>query len=217
MISSINNISSNSVALLFGTTPVKPGADTNSLGNGILGQTTGNTDDVFKASNAIGKIIEIVAGMKSDDANRSIGVFTMDGATRVDGENGEYSLTKTGTGTVVSDEQMKEFTLEGKRKQAEGTGPRAEAARAYLKAAAEGTVEEIDLSAHGVSATMTQTNYYYADGTDKGESGSTTVDGLDEFLAAHTYEAEDGTLRDKATGKYASINANGTAYSYIIY
>jgi len=217
MISSINNISSNSVALLFGTTPVKTGADTSSSGIIAPGQTTGNTDDVFKAGNAIGKIIEIVAGMKSDDASRSFGVFTMDGATRVEGKNGEYSLTKTGTGTVVSDEQMKKFALEIKQKQAEGTGPRAEAARAYLKAAAEGSIEEIDLSAHGVSATLTQTNYFYADGTPKGESGSSTVEGLEEFLAAHSYMAEDGTRRDNATGKYAGINANGTAYSYIIY
>lgn len=217
MISSINSISSNSIALLFGTTTVKPGADTNSSGTDTPGQATGNTDDVFKAGNAIGKIIEIVAGMKADDANRSIGAFTMDGATRVDGENGEYRLTKTGTGTVVSDEQMREFALEIKQKQAAGTGPRAEEARAYLKAAVEGTIQEIDLAAHGVSATMTQTNYFYADGTPKGESGSSTVEGLEEFLAAHTYRAEDGTRRDNATGKYASFNANGTAYSYIVF
>lgn len=217
MISSINNLSSNSIALLFGTTAVKPSADTNPSGTVTPGQTTGNTDDVFKAGNAIGRIIEIVAGMKSDDGNRSIGVFTMDGATRVDGENGEFSLTKTGTGKVVSDEQMREFALEIKQKQAAGTGPRAEEARAYLKAAAEGTIVEIDLSAHGVSATLTQTNYFYADGTPKGESGSSTLKGLEEFLAAHTYRAEDGTRRDNATGKYASFNANGTAYSYIIF
>jgi hypothetical protein len=217
MISSINNLSSNSIALLFGSTAVKPDADTNSSGTVPPGQTTGNTDDVFKAGHAIGKIIEIVAGMKSDDANRSIGVFTMDGATRVDGVNGEYTLTKTGTGKVVSDEQMREFAIEIKQKQASGTGPRAEEARAYLKAAAEGTIVEIDLSAHGVSATLTQTNYFYADGSPKGESGSSTLKGLEEFLAANSYIAEDGTRRDNATGKYASFNANGTSYSYIVF
>jgi hypothetical protein len=64
---------------------------------------------------------------------------------------------------------------------------------------------------------MTQTNHYYVDGRDKGEKGSYTVTGLDEFLAANTYAGEDGTLRDKATGKFASINQNGTAYSYLIF
>jgi len=217
MISSINSLSSNSISILFGTSGATQTTPVETAATKVLDQATGNTDDVFKAGNAIGKIIEIVAGMKAADAKSSAGMFTMEGAVRVDGADGEYSLTKTGTGKVVTDEQMREFALDGKRKQAEGTGPVADKARAYLKAASEGTIQEIDLSAHGVSATMTQTNSYYADGRDKGETGSYSVTGLDEFLKENTYAGEDGMMRDKATGKYATINQNGTAFSYLTF
>ena len=212
MISSVNSLSSSSISLLFGTRSTTGTTPTGSPGERLLTQATGNTDLVLKAGNAIGNIIEIAARIKQSDA-----LFTMEGAKRIDGFDGEYSLTKTGTGTVVSNEQLWQNGIDIARQQARGTGVDAERSKALLKAIADGSLEEIDLSAHGVSATMTQTNYYYADGRDKGVTGSWAVTGLSEFLKANTYEGEDGALRDRATGKYAAINQNGTQFSYIVF
>lgn len=216
MVASISSLSANAIPLLFGPTATSA---TSSAGptNTLLSEPSGNTDDVFKAGNAIGKIIEIVAGMKSAESAASIPSFTMDGAVRDDGEDGEYSLTKTGTGTVASDEQVFQDGLAAKRMRAQGTGPDAESARAYLKAAADGTISETDLSAYGVSSTMTRTTTYYSDGNEKGTKETWKTTGLDEFLSANTYVADDGILRDKATDKYASINQNGTKFTYITY
>lgn len=212
MISSVNSLSSSSLSLLFG---VGRATETKEAGPGAgkpLKEATGYTADVLKAGNAIGKIIEIVAGMKQSDT-----LFTMEGATRIDGSDGGYRLTKTGTGTTASDAEFKQTHIDLQRQLAVGTGPEAERARAYVRAREDGTFQEIDLSAHGVSTVMTQTEYYAADGTQIGWSGNWKVTGLDEFLDANTYAAEDGTLRDKATGKYASVGMNGTKYTYEIY
>ncbi|MGE7065295.1 hypothetical protein ACQKI5_27520 [Agrobacterium tumefaciens] len=216
MVASINSMSASAIPLLFGPAPTAAMSPAGSAQT-LLGEPSGNTDDVFKAGNAIGKIIEIVAGMNASVSAASLKMFTMDGAVRVDGADGEYSLTKTGTGTVDSYEKHVQDALAFERMQAQGTGPAAERAKAYLKATAEGTIVETDLSAHGVSSTMTQTNYYYADGREKGSKETWNTTGLKEFLAANTYEGEDGTLRDKATGKYAAMNQDGTKFTYIVY
>lgn len=217
MISGIDSLSSNVVALLFGSSRTELSAVPYPSRANTTDTATGYTDDVFRAGNAIGKIIEIVAGMDASHAQNSVGMFTMAGAVRTEGHDGTYSLTKTGTGTSMSAEQMRELALETALKRAAGTGPSAERARAFLEAHSNGTIKEVYLSAYGVSSTMTQTNYYFADGSDKGESARYTVTGLDEFLANNTYAGEDGTMRDKATGKYASINMNGTVYSYMTF
>lgn len=69
------------------------------------------------------------------------------------------------------------------------------------------------MSSMGVTSTMTKTNYYYADGTDKGEKVSYSTKGMDQFLQNYTYVDNDGILRDKETGKYAGINQNGTKFT----
>lgn len=73
------------------------------------------------------------------------------------------------------------------------------------------------MSTMGVSATMTQTNYYHADGTESGESGTYDVRGMNQALAQYTVIGDDGLLRDKATGKYAGINQNGTKFTYLVW
>ncbi|MFK4260036.1 hypothetical protein [Agrobacterium tumefaciens] len=216
MVASINSLSASAIPLLFGQTATTATSSAGSVKT-LLGEASGNTDDVFKAGNAIGKIIEIVAGMNAAENAASVKMFTMDGAARVDGDDGEYNLTKTGTGIVGSDEQQFQDGLAVKRWRAQGTGPDAENAKAYLKAAAEGTIVETDLSAHGVSSTMTRTTSYYADGREKGTKETWNTTGLKEFLAANTFEGDDGMLRDKATGKYASMSQNGTKFTYLVY
>lgn len=218
MVASINSLSASAIPLLFGPTATATSAAASAgSAHTLLSEPSGNTDDVFKAGNAIGKIIEIVAGMNAAESAASVKMFTMDGAVRADGEDGEYSLTKTGTGTGDMYEKHMQDALAFNRMQAQGTGPEAEKAKAYLKATAEGTIVETDLAAHGVSSTMTRTTYYYADGREKGTRETSTTTGLKEFLAANTYKGDDGTLRDKETGKYAGINQNGTKFSYIVY
>ena len=210
MISSVNSLSSSSISVLFGTSSAAATGDA-STAEKVLNAVTGNTDDVFKAGNAIGKIIEIVAGMKSSDE-----LFTMDGATRTDNSDGSYSLTKTGTGQFFSDADFEKKTLEKAREQAAGTGPKADRARAYLDAVAKGTVETYDMSTMGVTSVMTQTNSYNADGSDRGVSGSWDTKGMDQFLAKYV-DIKDDMMFDKATGKYASISQNGTEFTYSVW
>lgn len=208
----ISSLSAKSTSSLNGTNSTMAASVEPTGAVKLFKDATGNTDDVFKAGSVIGKIIDIVAGLKQPDQ-----MFSMDGATRIDGSGGEYSLTKTGTGTVVSDAELQKRDMDLVRDQAAGTGPEAERAQAYLKALSNGTMHKTDMSSNGVSATMTQTNSYYADGRQKGGSDSFQVKGLDEFLAANTYVANDGTLRDKTTGKYAGVEQSGTRFSYLVY
>ena len=245
MITGAGSLSANTVQLLFGNNNAANTTETGTAAT-LPGAITVQPENASRAGAAIGKIIEIVAGMNQADrssiteaakragvavgekamagtgkaeagANASDRLFTMDGAKRIGGFNGEYRLVKTGTGKGVSDEQFRENDLNNARKLAAGTGLKAEEAKAYLDAVEKGTVERIDLSTKGVSSTETRTMYYYADGTQKGISGYWTTTGLNDFLEANTVAGEDGLMRDKATGKYAGIEKNGTHYNYVVW
>jgi hypothetical protein len=210
MISGVSSLSTNAISLLFDTGSATETL-TESTASTAVGEATGNTDDVFKAGNAIGKIIEIVAGMNQSDA-----LFTMEGALRTENADGSYMLTKTGTGLAVSEAELFESGLKAFRKAAAGTGPEAEQARAYLKAVEEGTIERYDMAQFGVTSIMTQTNFYNADGSDRGVSGSWDTKGMEEFLEQYV-EIRDGMKFDKATGKYAAISQNGTKFTYSVW
>lgn len=67
MISSVNSLSSNSISLLFGNSAATRPGQSGSRAEQVFNAPTGKTDDLFKAGNAIGKIIEIVAGMNAAD------------------------------------------------------------------------------------------------------------------------------------------------------
>lgn len=215
MLSSVSSLSGAAALSLLGASNPATSSNTQpSTAQKLLQDVTGNTDDTFKAGKAIGKIIELVAGMNKSGMDKP---FTMDGAKRTDNGDGSYSETKTGQGTVTSDEELEQKGLELSERLAQGTGPDAQLAKAYLAAYANGTIRKTDLSSEGVTTTMTVTKSYYADGSDRGQTGSWNTQGLDAFLKAHTVTGDDGTLRDKATGKYASIEQNGTKTSYVVY
>jgi hypothetical protein len=210
MISGVSSLSTNAISLLFDTgsaTETSP----DSTASTAVGEATGNTDDVFKAGNAIGKIIEIVAGMSQSNA-----LFTMEGALRTDNADGSYMLTKTGTGLAVSEAEFFQKGIEIMRERAQGTGPKAERARAYLSAVEDGTLEIYDMAKFGVTSTMTQTNLYSSDGSDRGVSGRFDTKGMEEFLEQYV-EIRDGMKFDKATGKNATITQNGTKFTYMIW
>lgn len=216
MMTGVSSISASAVSLLFApaaSTPTQNAADPiNSLK-----PASGHTDDVFKAGNAIGKIIEIVAGMNASSAADDAHMFSMEGATRIDNANGGYTLVKTGTGAVATAEEAMRRGLEMTQRQAVGTGPTADRARAYLKAVADGTLTVTNLDKYGVQVNMTETIYYYADGRERGGTGSYQITGLEEFKSQYTFIGEDGFRRDLATGKYTSFNQNGTVFSYNVY
>jgi len=222
MLSSVSPLSGVAALSLLGA--VNPTASSNgqpSAAQKLLQDVTGNTDDTFRAGKAIGKIIELVAGVKTSDAPASLAshqLFTMEGAQRTDYGDGSHSETKTGQGMSVSDQQFQQTVLDTMQQQAQGTGPNATKAKAYLATYANGTIQETDLSsAQSVSSTMTLTNTYYADGTGKGTGFSIKNQGLEGYMQAHTYMGADGILHDNATGKYASIIQNGTKISYVVF
>jgi hypothetical protein len=174
-------------------------------------EVTGHTDDAFKAGNAIGKIIEIVAGMKSDNS-----LWNMDGAQVSNQAGGGYTETKTGQGTFETDDWAKQAAQDSLQEMAQGTGPDADRARAYSAASANGTIQRTDMSTMGVTSTMTETDHHYADGG----FGSTTsyhTQGMDAALQKYTYTDDAGILRDKATDKYAGVEQNGTKFTYVVY
>jgi hypothetical protein len=211
MISPVNSLSSSSILSLFGVSGSSAVADTSGAGK-LLNNVTGNTDDALKTGNAVGTIIQLVSDQKQSDT-----LFQMVNAQKAYAANGDYSETATGTGTVITDAQMEQNSLASATELASGTGPQADRAKAYLDALAKGTIQQTDLSTMSVTATMTQTNSYYADGRDKGESGSYNINGLDQFLQKYTTVGDDGLTRDKATGKYATVSQNGTKFSYIVW
>jgi len=210
MLSGINALSANSVSLLFGAGTTSAAAPATSAEK-ILSEVTGHTDDVFKAGNAIGKIIEIASGMKSSE-----GMFTMDGATRTENSDGGYSLTKTGTGRAVAEGTYEDRAIANLQKQAAGTGAKADWARSYLDAMKSGTIKEYDMSSMGVTSTMTQTDSYHADGSSRGSSNSWDTKGMDQFLATYV-DIKDGVMYDKATGQHSSISQNGTVLTYSVW
>lgn len=210
MFSPVSSLSASSIAVLFrsqgGVAEVpasaNPGATT----------ATGYTDDVFKAGDAIGKIIEIASSMSS-----SIGMFTMDGAVRTDNADGTYSYTKVGEGRTISESDYARRDLEATMEKAREPGIEGVRARAYLEAINQGTLQTIDLSRRGVTSTLTRTVMYNQDGSERGSVDRFDTRGLDEFLEANTYVDETGTLRDRESGKYAGIRQNGTVFHYLIF
>lgn len=215
MISSVNSLSSSTISLLFSATPSRSeGGNTSAASSSI--EATGSTDNVFKAANAIGKIIEIVAGMGGSEAVPSYGMFTMEGAHRTENADGTYSLIKTGTGTGVSDDHYAAKAMDSWKERAAGIGPKAEWARSYLSALEKGTVAVYDMSKMGVSSTMTERQTLNADGSMRGSSTSWNTQGMDAFLEQYT-EIRDGVMYDKASGGHASISQNGTVFTYSVW
>ena len=96
-------------------------------------------------------------------------------------------------------------------------GPKADEAKAYLKAYANGTIQKTDMSTMGVTSTMTVKTSYYADGSERGSTQSWNTQGMDAFLRNYTVMGDDGLLHDKATGKYIGITQNGTQFTYLTY
>lgn len=216
MISSVNSFSSNSISLLFGTSAATRPGQTGSEAEQPLDAPTGNTDNLFKAGNAIGKIIEIVAGMNAADTGTSAGMFNMEGAVRAEGEDGEYTLTKTGKGRASADGHYADRAMASLKERAAGSGAAAEWARTYIDALAKGTVTQYDMSTMGVTSTMTEKQTFNADGSMKGSSTSWDTKGMDAFLSNHV-EIRDGVMYDKATGKHSTIAQNGTVFTYSVW
>lgn len=216
MISSVNSLSSNSISLLFGNSAATRPGQSGSEAEQVFNAPTGNTDDLFKAGNAIGKIIEIVAGMNAADTGTSAGTFTMAGAIRADGEDGEYTLIKTGTGRAGADGHYADRAMASLKERAAGNGAAAEWARTYIDALAKGTVTQYDMSTMGVTSTMTEKQTFNADGSMKGSSTSWDTQGMDAFLSNHV-EIRDGVMYDKATGKHSTIAQNGTVFTYSVW
>jgi hypothetical protein len=210
MINGINSVSASSISILYGpsATAASPQAPGHSA---ITGEPTGNTDDVFKAGNAIGKIIEIVAGMNATER-----LFSMEGAQRIEGDNGDYQLTKTGTGKFITDSEQMSRQLDAYREQAQGTGAKAERARAFIKAAEEGTLQRYDMSEMGVTSIYTQTEFYRADGSQSGSIGRWNTTGMEQFLEKYAV-IDNEKMLDKATGKNAGITQNGAAFHYWVW
>lgn len=215
MISSVNSLSSSAISLLFSATPLQSEAANTSAVNSSA-QATGNTDDVFKAANAIGKIIEIAAKLGGAEATSSSDMFTMEGAVRTENANGTYTLTKTGTGKGVPDDHYASRALASLKERAAESGPRADWARTYLAALEKGTVVIHDMSEMGVTSTMTERQTVNADGSMRGSSTSWNTQGMDAFLERYT-EIKEGVMYDKATGGHASISQNGTVFTYSVW
>jgi len=209
MIAGIGSLSASSISLLFSSSGTGASEATSSPIR--FDEVTGNIDDVFRAGGAIGKIIEIVAGMNSSD-----GLFTMEGAERIEGTNGDYRLTKAGTGKFITDSEQMSKQLEAFTEQAKGIGSKAERARAFLKAAEDGTLQRYDMSKMGVTSIYTQTDFYRADGQQSGSVGRWNTSGMDEFLEKYVV-IENEMMTDNATGKFASLTQNGTAFHYWVW
>lgn len=211
MVSSINSISASSVSLLFGT---GNGAATVPASSAVklLRDATGHTDDMMRTGHAIGTIIALAS-----EHDKKSTLFQMTNAVREYAANGEYTETATGEGTFSSDEQMALNTAMNAQEEAKGSGPNAVRARAYLKALEDGTLQSYDMSDMGVTSTLTKTMMYYADGRVRGEAGTFDTKGKDKFIENHITIDTDGMMRDKATGKYAGIQQNGTEFTYLVY
>ncbi|MFK4260082.1 hypothetical protein [Agrobacterium tumefaciens] len=228
MITSISNISSSSVALLFGTSGA---TSTASAASKLLADATGHTDDVFKAGNAIGNIIEIASRMKQDaaSADKKVEVEEINlpkdkGRELLHGDNLLYGVKGTFTTTYhadggstetfvgdfqgMTDEMQRQFLINGLK--ADQSTPRN---RAALAAFENGTMQEIDIAELGFQTGATMTSDVYSDG-----SGYMRVridqSGFNQFREQYT-ETKDGVLYDKVTGKFAAIGQNGSKFTYM--
>ncbi|MDR6818775.1 hypothetical protein J2X76_003957 [Neorhizobium sp. 2083] len=211
MVSGINSISASSVSLLFGVGSASA-TDPASSAVKLLQDATGHTDDVMRTGNAIGTIIALAS-----EPDKKATLFQMKNAVREYTANGEYTETATGEGAFSSDEQMALKTVLNEQEEAKGSGPNAVRAQAYLKALEDGTLQSYNMSDMGVTSTLTKTMMYYADGRVRGEAGTFDTKGKDKFIADYITIDTDGMMRDKKTGKYASIQQNGTEFTYLVY
>ncbi|THV19848.1 hypothetical protein [Peteryoungia ipomoeae] len=231
MIASTSGISSSSVAMLFGTSGASS-TDSSSAATTILSIATGHTDDVFKAGNAIGKIIEITQRMKQDaeaagekveveeiklpnDTGRSLSEFDGDSQwfalngtfTKTQYGNGESTETFAGVGQVMTDAAYRQSTIDG-LKQDQSTLRN----KTMLAAFQNGTIQETDISELGFSEGMTMTLNRYSDGHAE-VNVQFDNSGAQQFREQHT-ESRDGVLYDKETGKFAAIGQNGSKFIY---
>ncbi len=221
MLTPVKSLSSTAALSLLGASNsnTSSASSTTSAGNGFE-KMTGNTDDLFKAGAAIGKIIEIVAAMKSSSSS----LAPTAGQRVYDGVGG-YSETTIGqhaseindSYALASKQRLAEASMDLVKRQAQGTGPEAERAKALVAATQNGTIQEIDMTPMGVTVTATITKYYDAHGKENGMSGTWDVRGLDDFMQKYTYRDDGGQRRDKATGKYASFSSDGNKYTYVLF
>ncbi len=232
MISSVSNFSSNSVAILFGTSGATS-TNSASAASKILADATGNTDDVFKAGNAIGNIIEIASRMKQDAASADEKVEVEEinlsnserrNLSEFDGNQGWYGVNGTFTKTYHSNGDRTDTfvgSAQGKSDQAwrqvminsmkaDQSTPRN---RAMLEAFENNTVQAIDIAGLGFKTGMTMTTDYFSDGSSR-MSVNFDTSGADQFREQYT-ELRDGVLHDKATGKFALLGQNGSQFIYL--
>ena len=125
MISSVNSQATHAVTVLTGqkraTIPVEPVAPIKAVK-----RRTGHTDDVFKASNAIGSMIVIASSIDQSSSAVTAG--------SADGVDDPGTDTTTENGFAPSNAEPQERGMEAVRRRAAGTGPLAEWAKAYLEA-----------------------------------------------------------------------------------
>ncbi|TWC75764.1 hypothetical protein FB593_1283 [Rhizobium sp. SJZ105] len=234
MVSSVSNISTSSVALLFGTSGAAS-TGSSSAASKILADATGHTDDVFKAGNAIGNIIEIASRMKQDAAGaggKKVEVEVIDLAndqgrilnefdggqplhevkgtyTRTDHGNGERTETFVGNFKVNTDEGHRQRTidvLKGDQSTLRN--------RTMLAAYENGTIEETDFADLGFKTEAVRTTEYYSDGSAHHHVALDSKSAVRQVFEQYT-EMRDGVMYDKATGKFAAIDQNGSKFTYL--
>ncbi|MFK4260083.1 hypothetical protein [Agrobacterium tumefaciens] len=231
MITSISNISSSSVALLFGASSASS-TDSASTAAKLLSDATGNTDDVFKAGNAIGNIIEIASRMKQDaasadkkveveeinlagDQGRSLSEFDGDSQwygvkgtfTTTNHGNGERTETFVGNAMGMTDDAYRQLAIDTLKKDQSTLRN-----QTWLAAYENGTVQEIDIAELGFATGMTITTDHYSDGSARMHT-SFNNSGANAFREQYT-EMREGVLYDKDTGKYAAMGQNGSKFMY---
>lgn len=230
MISSVSSLSSSSISLLFGTSNTSATAPATSATT-LLGDVTGHTDDVLKAGNAIGNIIEIVSRMNEDaasagkkieveeldlpnDKGRKLNEFDRELLYGLKGTfttthhgNGERTETFVGSFTGMTDEAYRQMTINS-LKQDQSTLRN----QTWLAAYENGTIQESDIAELGFNTGAVRTTDYYSDGS---ATDRTHIDtsGIAQFREQYT-EMKDGVLYDKASGKFASIGQNGSKFIY---
>ncbi|MFK4259918.1 hypothetical protein [Agrobacterium tumefaciens] len=231
MITSISNISSSSVTLLFGAS--KAASTTSaSTASKLLADATGHTDDALKTGNAIGNIIEIASRMKQDavSADKKVEVEELDLPkdkghifNEFDGDHPYYGVKGTftttyhgngartekfvGTAMGMTDDTYRQMTIDSLKGDQSTLRN-----RAALAAFENGTMQEIDIADLGFKTEMVRTTDYYNDGH---AADRTHIDptAANAFREQYT-EMRDGVMYDKETGKYAALGQNGTKRVY---
>jgi hypothetical protein len=232
MVSSIGNISSSSVALLFGTSGAASTAPA-STASKLLGDVTGNTDDVFKAGNAIGNIIEIASRMKQDAASteeekveveeinladgegRRLNEFNLNPLYGVKGtfttthhENGARTEVFVGSYMGMTDEAYRQRWVDSLE-----ADQSTQANKTMLAAFENKTIKETDIADLGFKAELVSTTRYNSDGSATGSVVFDSKSVIPQFREQYT-ETRDGVMYDKATGKNAAIGQNGNKFIY---